>query len=60
MTAERYRELKRGAAPLPEEIPDFERLQKWEALRAVATKHRTYTTWPTRRRDHKRRPACTS
>jgi len=61
MTAYRFYELKRNPGLLPlladEERKEFERELKSEARsnaakRAVQTKRRKYSTWPTRRRDH--------
>ncbi len=61
MTAYRFYELKRNPGLLSlitdEERKEFERELKGEARsnsakRAVQTKRRKYSTWPTRRRDH--------
>lgn len=60
MTAARFRELKadRSLISSREEEAEFERTLTWEirsarAFRAVATKRRKYTKWPTRNKDHK-------
>lgn len=64
MVAYRFYELKRNPQLLPfitkEERAEFERELKGEARsqaakRAVQTKRRIYTTWPTRKRDHVRK-----
>lgn len=65
MTAYRFYELKRELNRNPylratiaeEELKEFERELKGEARsaaakRAVQTKRRIYSTWPTRRHDH--------
>lgn len=63
MTAARYNELKQNRLLLctvsEQEAKEFERTLKWEhrslaAKRAVQTKRRKYSTWPTRRGDHVR------
>lgn len=60
MTAARFRELKENPSLISsrEEEAEFERTLAWEvrsnrAKRAVETKRRKYTKWPTRNRDHK-------
>ena len=61
MTAARFEELKRNRLLLctvsEQEAKEFNQTLQWEnrskaAKRAVQTKRRRYSTWPTRRRDH--------
>lgn len=58
ITAHRFNELKGGSEPTsPEERQDYERLLQWErrskaSKKAVVTKRKKYTKWPTRANDH--------
>lgn len=59
MTAARYNYLKQHPDEVkPDELGYFEQTKLWEkrsaaAKRAVETKRAKYTTWPTRKGDHK-------
>lgn len=58
MISERFNQLLAGAQPREDELADFDRLKRWKersdrAMRAVQTKKKKYTKWPSRRNDHK-------
>lgn len=59
ISAHRFEELKAGRAPRgPTELEQFQRLLAWErrsnaAKKAVETKRRKYTEWPSRSKTHK-------
>lgn len=61
MTAQRFKELKAGAEPLPGESEAYKELLAWElrsqrAFQAVRTKRARYTAWPDRSRKHLKKP----
>jgi len=61
LTSARFQQLKAGAQFSDDsERIEFNKTLDWEkrsqaAFRAVATKRRKYTTWPTSRNDHEKK-----